>query len=114
MAESNFSLQMFRWVNNIIQFVGLTQKLVKTGIYDIENKMLAYKQKRLDIQKVFLCPKLFKRLKADAKAVSEIEELSASLSSFGSDDELSRMSMTECDFELSQKGFAEGTEETKE
>ena len=35
--ESNFSTQMFRWVNDIIKFVDLTRKLEKIGIYDIEN-----------------------------------------------------------------------------
>jgi hypothetical protein len=44
--ESNFSLQMFRWANNIIEFVGLTSKLEKIGIYEIENRMLDYRKKR--------------------------------------------------------------------
>lgn len=42
-AESQFSCRMFKWVNNIIQFVALSKKFGKIGIYDIENKMLAYK-----------------------------------------------------------------------
>ena len=61
--ECNFSTQMFRWVNDIIKFVDLNKKLEKIGIYEIENQMLAYKQTRLNIQKVFLSPEVFKRLK---------------------------------------------------
>lgn len=109
--ESRYALLMFRWANHVIEFLELTRKLEKIGIYEIENRMLSYKQKRQDIQKAVLSPMLFKRLKADSKLVQELEELSQHLSSFGSDDAKSHIesaSMADGDFELSDR------EETKE
>ena len=79
-AESNFSLQMFRWANKIIEFVDITKKLEKIGIYELENRMNANKQNRLEIQKLLSKQKLFKRLRTDKVLVMKVEEISHHLS----------------------------------
>ena len=38
-AESDFALQMHRWANKIIEFIGVVQKMDQIGIVEIEVKM---------------------------------------------------------------------------
>ena len=40
-AESYFVLNMWKWVNKIIEFVGVSNRLTETGISEVEDKVIS-------------------------------------------------------------------------
>ena len=48
-TESAFALAMYRWVNKIIEFIGVVEKMDEIGINEIESKMTKLKDFRTQI-----------------------------------------------------------------
>lgn len=70
-TESAFSLAMWRWVNKILEFVKISEKLDKIGIVEVEAKIDQLKTFKQSLTEL-LCAKskngqhrVFKRLKAN-------------------------------------------------
>ena len=70
-TESVFALAMFRWVNKILEFVKIAQRLDKIGIVEIDTKIDKLKSFKASITQLLALKsnkgekKVFRRLRAD-------------------------------------------------
>ena len=84
---------MFRWVNRIIEFMDVAEKMSKIGIIEIENKSLRAEKQMALIDRLKQSDRLFKRLGPKQEEETKTEMIEDFFSDYGSEEASDEYSM---------------------
>ena len=85
---------MFRWVNRIIEFMDVAEKMSKIGIIEVENKSLRAEKQMALINRLKQSDRLFKRLgPKQEEEETKTEMIEDFLSDYGSEEASDEYSM---------------------